>query len=568
MRALILCHNRLLGHDLSFHWSGKLFIRIQEKYFPNITFAYDTVDLAALCTDGEYPDLSNQQTFENNNQSSDFTTNHKHKYNIVFMSDFNKRWLPEVFSKSSGILLHTILDKTMNLVADDGILYVSKLTEPLSVVIRENFLFIEHIEHGNFDENDHSDSYLFSHESYKLSLIKQRRSRKKTKPKPSLALNDSGVQLNADGVLGVVTHGSTQHLPMSNSRVNSSGKPSDHKDSSLVVSDSIKELDYVDLDAGLLPVERPKTVKRTMQYSKPISRTTAIGLGASKFQAGLNYEPSSASKLSSTDGVHTADIKIVDEREQVYSLPLHPRDTVSTVKNMLNQMTGRSPDISLFTLNTTEELTDKTRDILKDVKFTLDPIHRGSENPRLSIETPVQGKTSSAHRNKKVGFVLAAVTIALAGIGRFIRKPDETQARSGIAFQRDHLTKTSALDRRDALAILRASGGRVQARILLMSRAEVMDYLLALKGFERKKGSVKNEHLCPDEDVNTKLRRLVRRSSAMTREEWVALFPCILEITITDPYRQGRRRRTDVTCEMITREPWLALGRLPQETTK
>ena len=170
---------------------------------------------------------------------------------------------------------------------------------------------------------------------------------------------------------------------------------------------------------------------------------------------------------------------------------------------------------------------------------------------------------------KKELFGLGALALAaLAGLHRFMGKPDDIQARAGVAFQRERLGHKSAMDRRDALALLRASGGRVQARTLLGTRAEVIDYLLALRGFQTKKGSAEIAPLCPEEDVRAKTRRLVRRSSAMTREQWVALFPCILEIAITDPDRQGRRRRTDVTCEMISREPWLALGRLPQDTTK
>ena len=192
--------------------------------------------------------------------------------------------------------------------------------------------------------------------------------------------------------------------------------------------------------------------------------------------------------------------------------------------------------------------------------------YRGKTFKYFAQHSRTSAKVSMNKRNKIA--LVTVVIAALAGLHRFLQTPNAAEARAGVAFARDGLGKSSALGRRDALALLRASNGLVQARILLRTRAEIMDYLLALKGFEHKQGSVNEAPLCSEEDVRAKLRRLVRRSSAMTREQWVALFPCILEITITDPDRQGRRRRTDVTCEMISREPWLALGRLPQDTTK
>ena len=162
----------------------------------------------------------------------------------------------------------------------------------------------------------------------------------------------------------------------------------------------------------------------------------------------------------------------------------------------------------------------------------------------------------------KIMAVGALAIAAIAGVYEFFHNPSESQARTGIAFQRERLESNLPLGRRDALALLRASRGRVPASTLLGTRMTVMDYLMALRGFARRTGMIENAPMCPDEDVRAKLRRVVRRSSAMTRAEWVHIFPCILEIAITDPDKLGRRRRTDVTCEMLLKEPWLALGRL------
>ena len=157
---------------------------------------------------------------------------------------------------------------------------------------------------------------------------------------------------------------------------------------------------------------------------------------------------------------------------------------------------------------------------------------------------------------------VALVALASTAIYAFMHNSSESQARAGVVFLRERLLAKQTLGRRDALAVLRASKGRAPARKLLGTRAEVQNYLMALNGFVKKtEHLLQLDEICPDEDVRVKLRANVRRSDPLLeRAQWVALFPCILEIAITDPDQRGRRRQTNLTWDLINREPWLALG--------
>lgn len=695
MKALILCHNRALGKDLSGHWSGELFIKIQEKYFPDITFAYDTVDLAALRTLKEPPDLGDQKHFKEDAWSSDFTSNHKHEYNIVFMPDCGGRWFTEVFNTSSELSLQKIIEETMELVAFDGILYVSKLTKHLSDFIRENLIFLEHNQFMN------EDYYVFLRSSYKMSALNKFKVRMKhmkisdlrdsirTFDDPRLklakyvcvsgkeAITNEQYELVYFSLFSLV---GVRGIAYVNEQYN---------DVITVLEENWLSFDQTfqtpATEGGVFANDRAQCIKEL----EPVHTTIVFGGGLNRFhylpstylvnifstedhiKDVQTHEPNNNSLLAHLrGGTHVHMIADMNNSEQLKSIPdkrfnriyvehVPPQDywnphffnnakrilkddgslyidmyTTEEMKKEPYSMRnfgeffeqngfqweetgkceypiteGRRTDQCLVlrkllpkngaALNIVDNEThnellattatkDATQMPFSRVNVELDTLETPSKYAEINssdfgdkppsvrqknqsrtilstIPAPVKVRASSRITKKKVLGLGALALAALAGMHRFLLKVDVTQARAGVAFQRERLDQRACLGRRDALALMRATGGRVQARTLLGTRTEIMDYLLALRGFQTKPSNIGTASGCPDVDVSATIRRLVRGSSALTREEWVALFPCILEIAITDPDRQGRRRRTDVTCEMISREPWLALGRLPQE---
>ena len=698
MKALILCHNRNLGKDLSGHWSGELFIKIQEKYFPNIIFTYDTVDLAALRTLRESPDLGDQKHFQVDAWSSDFTSNHKHEYNIVFMPDCGGRWFTEVFNTSSEKSLQKIIEETMELVAFDGILYVSKLTEHLSDFIRENLIFLEHNKFMN------EDYYVFLRSSYKMSALNKFRVRIKHMKISDLsgsfrAFDDPRLKL-AKYVYVSGKEAMTQEQYelvyfslFSLVGVRGIAYVNEHYNDVITVLEENwaafdQTLQTPATEGGFFANDRAQCIKEI----EPVHTTIVFGGGLNRYR----YSPSTyLVNIYSTEdhikdvqthkpnnnrllaqlrrGTHVHMVADMNNAEQLKNIPdkrfnriyvehVPPQDYwnphfFNNAKRILKddgslyidmyttdemkkepysiKNSGKFFEQNGFQLERTGEceypiIEGRTTDqclILRkllpkdgaalnmvdneahneslaitatkeptqmpftrvDIEFqTLEPPNKSlgkhSSDPgdkpssarqknqsRTLLSTSpavVKVRASSRITKKKVLGLGALALAASAGMHQFLLKVNVTQARAGVAFQRERLDQRACLGRRDALALMRATGGKVQARTLLGTRAEIMDYLLALRGFQTNPSNIGTAPECPDVDVIAKIRRLVRRSSAMTREEWVALFPCILEIAITDPDRQGRRRRTDVTCEMITREPWLALGRLPRETTK
>lgn len=144
----------------------------------------------------------------------------------------------------------------------------------------------------------------------------------------------------------------------------------------------------------------------------------------------------------------------------------------------------------------------------------------------------------------------------------FLQHISVSNSRDGVKRIRRRIDKSSPLDRMDALAVLHATGGQAPARKLLNSRKEVFEYLKAFHGFCLKTGT--RDTIGPSRtDIGLQsgwYENIPQDGTLLTRSQWVGLFPCIMEIAITDPEHEGVQRPTAVTCEMILNNPQLAQG--------
>ena len=138
MKALILCHPKNLNDDLSGHFLGKLFKQIQNEYFPNDLFEYHTVDILDI-RNKLYGNLHTTH-FIADIWSDDFIKSHNHEYDIVFMPDCGGIWYTDVLeNKYFEKNLEEIINKTMMLVANKGILYLSKFFDQHQKFIMNNY---------------------------------------------------------------------------------------------------------------------------------------------------------------------------------------------------------------------------------------------------------------------------------------------------------------------------------------------------------------------------------------------------------------------------------------------
>ena len=165
---------------------------------------------------------------------------------------------------------------------------------------------------------------------------------------------------------------------------------------------------------------------------------------------------------------------------------------------------------------------------------------------------------------KRISTLNTTQNTELVNLIEFMQTPSETKSREAVAWIRDQVDNDQPLGHRDALAMLRATGGRVPARKLLGSRADLFKYLEAYKGFRSKTGTAtKHGEICTEEEVQAKMLMEARSSTkTLTRSQWVDLFPCILEIALSDQDNGGRERSGQTTYEMILQEPWLASGNI------
>lgn len=138
MKALILCHPKNLENDLSGHFLGELFKQIQQSYFPDVLFEYHTIDILDI----RDKRLGNLHTahFTDDVWSDKFIKEHKNEYDIVFMPDCGGSWYKDVLENISfKENIEDIINKTMMLVSDNGILYLSKFFEPHKNYIEETY---------------------------------------------------------------------------------------------------------------------------------------------------------------------------------------------------------------------------------------------------------------------------------------------------------------------------------------------------------------------------------------------------------------------------------------------
>ena len=138
MKALILCHPKNLKNDLSGHFLGKLFKQIQQSYFPNVPFEYHTIDILDI-HDKQLGGLHTAH-FTDDVWSNKFIQEHKNEYDIVFMPDCGGRWYTDVLENKNFITdIEDIINKTMMLVSDNGILYLSKFFDQHKKHIEEKY---------------------------------------------------------------------------------------------------------------------------------------------------------------------------------------------------------------------------------------------------------------------------------------------------------------------------------------------------------------------------------------------------------------------------------------------
>ena len=161
-KALIVCHPGKLETDLSGHFLGDLFKRIENQFFQEkTTFDYYTVDVRPL---------PNTETRKNHFQadvwSEKFIGAHRKKYHMVFMPDCGGPWYTDVFEKGASFegTLDKLIHKTLQLVSEDGILFVSKLRDPhykylekkygknrqFDVVHKENYMIFQASDRQDF----------------------------------------------------------------------------------------------------------------------------------------------------------------------------------------------------------------------------------------------------------------------------------------------------------------------------------------------------------------------------------------------------------------------------------
>ncbi len=172
MKALILCHSKNLKNNLSGHFLGKLFTQIQQTYFPNVQFEYHTIDIL---------DIKNKQLgklhtthFIDDVWSDKFIRAHKNEYDIVFMPDCGGSWYKNVLeNKDFSKNIQDIINKTMMLVSDNGILYLSKFF----------------IQHQNYIEKTYKNATLKKYDDYNMSYFIFNKTKgvmeeKKTGPNP------------------------------------------------------------------------------------------------------------------------------------------------------------------------------------------------------------------------------------------------------------------------------------------------------------------------------------------------------------------------------------------------
>jgi hypothetical protein len=124
-RALVLCHPKNLNDDLSGHFLGELFKQIQSEYSPDVS-EYHTADILDIRGEKLFNELHTKH-FIADVWSNDFIKSHKNEYDLVFMPDASGIWYTDVlenehFEKN----LEEIIDKTMALVSDQGILMLGK----------------------------------------------------------------------------------------------------------------------------------------------------------------------------------------------------------------------------------------------------------------------------------------------------------------------------------------------------------------------------------------------------------------------------------------------------------
>lgn len=123
-KALIFCHTKNVLYLPSNHFLGELFLEIENKYFPDEKFIHETVD---ICAD-LFPDSSIRSVHHVDDAWSEaFVYKHRGEYDVIFIPDCAGEWYSEVIEKLNFQVLQDIINRSMTLLTEYGILMVSKL---------------------------------------------------------------------------------------------------------------------------------------------------------------------------------------------------------------------------------------------------------------------------------------------------------------------------------------------------------------------------------------------------------------------------------------------------------
>jgi deoxyribonuclease-4 len=157
IKILILCHCEsviIMNGKVKGHWLSNLIQKIQNMYcvynkLINCKFEYYTVDPVVhpiKCKD-------NPNHFKEDAWSDSFLSKHNKEYNIVFMPDCGGIWNvsairdDEYEDNEKNNKVKSIIEKSMSLVSDNGILMVSKISDIVIDYLYSIFNFTTHKEY-------------------------------------------------------------------------------------------------------------------------------------------------------------------------------------------------------------------------------------------------------------------------------------------------------------------------------------------------------------------------------------------------------------------------------------
>ena len=164
MKALIVCHPRNLTENIDGHWLHILIKQLNEKYFSGNIIEYHTVDILDIW-DKKLNDVHTTH-FIADVWSDNFIKSHTGMYDLVFMPDAGGAWYKDVLSQVNfQASLVNIIDRTMMLVANNGILMLSKFHQPHKDYIKTSYKKAELFYYDEYN----IEYFIFTNTTFKKS---------------------------------------------------------------------------------------------------------------------------------------------------------------------------------------------------------------------------------------------------------------------------------------------------------------------------------------------------------------------------------------------------------------